>query len=49
MVNTVGNNVSVLLGDGDGTFQPAVNYAAEVEVNRWQLEISIATANWTSS
>jgi hypothetical protein len=27
-VNSVGNNVSVLLGIGDGTFQAAVNYPA---------------------
>ncbi len=26
--NYSGNNVSILLGNGDGTFQPAVNYAA---------------------
>src|SRR5439155_25459685 len=28
VANTVSNNVSVLLGNGDGTFQVAVNYAA---------------------
>ena len=28
VANQDGNNVSVLLGNGDGTFQAAVNYAA---------------------
>ena len=31
VVNYNSNNVSVLLGNGDGTFQPAVNYAVGVE------------------
>ncbi len=31
VANADGGNVSVLLGNGDGTFQAAVNYGAEVE------------------
>ena len=37
-------NVNVLLGNGDGTFQASVNYAARANPSSVSLEISMVTA-----
>ena len=47
VANYESNNVSMLLGNGDGTFQAAVNYGAGTEPSRWRWEILTATASWT--
>jgi hypothetical protein len=43
VANQLTNNVSVLLGNGDGTFQPAVNYPAGSLARRWRPGTSTAT------
>ncbi len=46
--DTDGNNVSVLLGNGNGTFQAAVNYASGHESSRrWRSGTSTGTARPT--
>ena len=46
--NAGSNSVSVLLGNGDGTFQNAVNYAVGSSRIRWRWAIStgIASRTW---
>ena len=43
VANYDSNNVSVLLGNGDGTFQTAVNYGAGMLPSRWRSGISMET------
>ena len=48
MANKCSSNVSVLLGNGNGTFQTAVNYASRDPSRiRWRWGISTATASPT--
>jgi len=41
VANSISNNVSVLLGNGDGTFQAAVNYAA----GSWPISVTVGDFN----
>jgi hypothetical protein len=50
VANTASNSVSVLLGNGDGTFQPATNYAVgsqpvSLAVGNFDGKLDIVTAN----
>ena len=47
-VANAGDAVSVLLGNGNGTFQPAVNYRrAVVPVpSRWAISTATASPTW---
>ncbi len=47
VANYTSNNVSVLLGNGNGTFQAAVNYAAGSGPSRWRSGTSTETARPT--
>jgi hypothetical protein len=46
--NQVGDNASLLLGDGTGAFAAAVNFPPAGAPNRWRSPISTATATWMS-
>lgn len=43
--NTVSGNVSILLGNGDGTFQPAVNYPAGQGSSYQFFQVAVADFN----
>ena len=47
VANYDSNSVSVLLGNGNGTFQAAVNYVVGTYPTSWQSGISTATARRT--
>ncbi len=47
VANVLTRTVSVLLGNGDGTFQAAVNYGVGTDPSRWQPGTSMATASPT--
>ena len=46
VANNGGNNISVLLGNGDGTFGRSSTPPPAMGRIRSPLEISISTANW---
>ena len=48
VANQFSSNISVMFGVGDGTFRPAVNYAADCLPRPWQSAISITMAMKTS-
>jgi hypothetical protein len=48
VVNGQVPGVSVLLGNGDGTFKAAINTVAGPPPKRWRSETSTGTAKWTS-
>ena|SRR5580658_10162280 len=47
--NEFSNSVSVLLGNGDGTFQPAVSYPVGADPIAVSIGISMETASWIFS
>ena len=49
LVNAVADDVSVLMGNGNGTFQPAQNYKVGSNPIRWRWPTSTETASPTSS